>query len=288
MNIPQPETDLPHLKWICPNCKQLLCLTSRTWKCLNNHSFDVAKSGYVNLLLANQKASKLPGDDAAMLQARQGFLREQHFSPIPQKLIELIRAHLQNKQTAHILDTGCGEGYYLNQINNALPALVMGGVDIAKAGLQIAAKSNRSINWVCASNMNLPIADASIDILMRIFAPSNDAELGRIIQPEGMLLIVAPGSHHLFELKQQLYPKPTLHEDIASPAGFALTNRIELRWTMSLESQTSIENLLHMTPFYWRGPLESKQKLLQQSALEVTAHTVIYQFKPIASPQPYS
>ena len=49
---------------VCPICKNKLILMSeeKTYQCENNHNFDRAKQGYVNLLINNQKKSKLPGD----------------------------------------------------------------------------------------------------------------------------------------------------------------------------------------------------------------------------------
>ena len=44
------------------------------WLCLTGHSFDRAAAGYVNLLPANRKHSKDPGDDKDMVAARAAFL----------------------------------------------------------------------------------------------------------------------------------------------------------------------------------------------------------------------
>mgnify|MGYP003057234303 CR=1 FL=1 len=34
---------------ICPVCKEKLIKENKTFRCVNNHSFDCAKQGYVNL-----------------------------------------------------------------------------------------------------------------------------------------------------------------------------------------------------------------------------------------------
>lgn len=39
---------------ICPVCKEKLVRENKTYKCINNHCFDMAKQGYLNLLLSNQ------------------------------------------------------------------------------------------------------------------------------------------------------------------------------------------------------------------------------------------
>jgi len=59
---------------ICPNCKSALHRSDKVLICENGHSFDVAKEGYVNLLLANRKKSLNPGDNKIMMNAREAFL----------------------------------------------------------------------------------------------------------------------------------------------------------------------------------------------------------------------
>jgi len=62
------------LDYQCPLCQQSLTLQVNVLKCSNNHSFDRAKEGYVNLLPVQQKNSKQPGDNLDMVQARRAFL----------------------------------------------------------------------------------------------------------------------------------------------------------------------------------------------------------------------
>ena len=46
------------LEYSCPLCSNLLIKTANMLSCENNHSFDFAKEGYVNLLPVQQKNSK--------------------------------------------------------------------------------------------------------------------------------------------------------------------------------------------------------------------------------------
>ncbi|MEF1338290.1 23S rRNA (guanine(745)-N(1))-methyltransferase, partial [Vibrio rotiferianus] len=46
------------MNYQCPLCHQALTLTAKTFKCDNNHQFDLAKEGYVNLMPAHHKRSK--------------------------------------------------------------------------------------------------------------------------------------------------------------------------------------------------------------------------------------
>lgn len=47
---------------MCPVCREALSLTEKTWRCSGNHSYDMAKQGYVNLHVVQHKHSKNPGD----------------------------------------------------------------------------------------------------------------------------------------------------------------------------------------------------------------------------------
>ena len=63
---------------MCPVCHKQLKLTDKTWRCDNNHSYDVAKQGYVNLHVVQHKHSKNPGDTPESVQARRAFLSAGH------------------------------------------------------------------------------------------------------------------------------------------------------------------------------------------------------------------
>lgn len=61
---------------ICPVCKKKLIKENKTFRCENNHSFDCAKQGYVNL---SRKQTKNHGDNALMVKARTDFLEKDYY-----------------------------------------------------------------------------------------------------------------------------------------------------------------------------------------------------------------
>ena len=69
------------MNYQCPLCHQPLTLSVKTFKCENNHQFDMAKEGYVNLMPAHHKRSKDPGDNKEMMQARRRFLEGKYYDP---------------------------------------------------------------------------------------------------------------------------------------------------------------------------------------------------------------
>ena len=98
--------------YVCPKCKEKLVLNDRTYKCSNNHSYDKAKEGYVNLLLKN---SKNHGDNKDMVLARRHFLEHDYYKVMANELIKFIEALPHDT----LIDLGCGEGrdaiYLLDQ-----------------------------------------------------------------------------------------------------------------------------------------------------------------------------
>ena len=67
----------------CPSCQKPLCREERRLVCPAGHSFDVARSGYVNLLLSQQTGRKHHGDDKRMVKARSAFLERGYYDPMP-------------------------------------------------------------------------------------------------------------------------------------------------------------------------------------------------------------
>ena len=109
---------------VCPKCGENLVAGENSLVCKNNHCYDIAKEGYVNLLLANMKKTKMPGDDKLMVQARKTFLDKDYYG----KLKTEINKAILDYQPKILLDAGCGTGYYSNNLGAAI------GVASAEAG----------------------------------------------------------------------------------------------------------------------------------------------------------
>lgn len=272
------------LLWACPVCQLPLKVSADRWHCVNRHSFDIAKSGYANLLLAHQKASKQPGDSAEMLQARRIFLEAGHFEPVTQAISACINAHMDSSvpEPYRLLDIGCGEGYYLRQLAPTLNGRwLTAGLDIAKDGVQMAARSNHSITWVCASCARLPVMDKSLDALLRIFAPSDPTQTERVLKKHGLLVIVTPAAHHLYEIKNALYDSVKLHQKPLPPEGFKQISAREVSFALSLEQPEHIQALLRMTPFFWRGHPEGREELLRREKLDVQVAVWVHCYQKV-------
>ncbi len=193
---------------ICPLCGERLARVETTLRCGRGHSYDIAKEGYVNLLLANQKASASPGDTKAMMTSRRAFLERGHYAPLSDRINVLVSEYLGGNGTAGvgILDAGCGEGYYLHRLKSALPSGVeCYGLDISKEAVKLAATRHKDSTFLIASvHRDLPFAPASFDVVLNVFAPRNPVEFARVLRPGGLALVVVPAEGHLAALHDAL------------------------------------------------------------------------------------
>lgn len=252
------------LAWRCPSCQAPLLADQRQWRCDNNHSFDISRQGHVNLLLAHHKRSRNPGDARAMLQARQRFLQRGFYQPLVREMAGLINRHAApGDRPRALLDAGCGEGYYLRELAGLLPdSWRYGGFDIAKDAVLMAARANRRQEYVCASSKNIPLADATVDCVVSVFAPVRDAEVTRVLRPGGLLLMAGPGPGHLLEIRQAIYREVQEHAEIRSPAGCERVAAHHLAYPCTLHDAEAWADLLSMTPFLHRGDPAARSVLL--------------------------
>lgn len=258
----------------CPLCAAPLSRFDNTLKCDQNHSFDYAKEGYVNLLPVQQKKSLQPGDDKAMVLARRAFLQTGAYDFLQKNLVDTI-----NKLSPKtIVDLGCGEGYYTDAVQTGTGAQTY-GIDISKAAVKYAAKRNKNVHYAVATNAHLPFADQQIDLIANVFAPLVGKECQRILAKQGCIVSVAPGPDHLIELKQAIYSTPERHTSPTPPQGFEVAEQHNISAKISLSSGASVSDLLTMTPFGWKISDFAKQKILANLPFSVTLDFVISQFK---------
>lgn len=268
------------LKFCCPVCKEELNLDGRTYKCINNHCFDCAKQGYVNLLQSNKSKSKRHGDDKLMIEARTRFLNTNFYKPLCDLMCELLKKYVPQK--ASVLDAGCGDCYYTEKIEKALAdrnASVV-GVDISKSALIAAAKRSKQINLAVASVFSLPVGDLSCDAVLNVFSPFAPEEYARVLKSGGVLLRVIPLENHLFSLKKAIYDNPLKNpEESTEIDGFTLAESQELKYSIELKSNEQIESLFKMTPYYYKTSRTDQQKVEKLSTLQTEIEFCVLVYK---------
>jgi 23S rRNA (guanine745-N1)-methyltransferase len=241
----------------CPVCKETLHQQEKTLLCSKGHSYDIAREGYVNLLLANQKASKEPGDSPEMLRARRNFLNSGYYRRLAENVADIIIRHIdKTDENVTILDAGCGEGYYTDHISR-IPAIIsrcsICGIDVSREGVKLSAKRKNEVHWGVASVHSIPLPEKSVNIILNIFAPHDDDEFSRITADNGILISVTPGPEHLKGLKEELYDNVTEHSNKHPEIkGFDVRQTDSLKYEFTVIWPQIKNDLLKMTPYYWR------------------------------------
>ena len=258
----------------CPVCGGKLASDGKMMNCASGHSYNIARSGYVNLLMSNAAGGKRHGDDRLMINARHAFLNKGYYQPLLDGIYKMILPRL--RQEACILDCGCGEGWYTSKIyeNLAEGGILanMLGVDISRDALKIAARSCGDAAFAVASAYRLPVADSSCDCLLSIFSPLAEEEYARVLAAGGYLLRAVPLEEHLIELKKAVYDVPRLNPpDTEKPKGFVLADSCDIRYSFSLDSNEDIMNLFYMTPYYYKSGESDQLKLKSIDNMEISA-----------------
>lgn len=260
--------------YLCPICAATLQLSpsAKSYVCGNNHHFDLAKEGYLNLLPVQFKHSAEPGDNKQMMQARREFLEAGYYEPMAKAVAMMIDA----SHPTHLLDLGCGEGYYSRKIEtNCSNTMMLHGVDIAKFAIAAAAKKQPNGRFIVASVNRLPYAAQYFDFVLRVFAPSNDDELKRVLKPSGLLLTVTPGPRHLWQLKEFIYAEVKEHAlDSVLPEGFEHIDTQRISYKIAPNPQQRIV-LLQMTPFAWRTNESVKQAIKDVADIEIETDFIL-------------
>lgn len=185
---------------LCPvrACGEPLAKYARAWVCANGHSFDLARSGYVNLLQPQDRKSKQPGDSADAVAARRRLLDR----GLGAGLTRGIVAALPLERGDALLDAGCGEGHHLAAFRETY-AVEGWGVDLSAAAVDLAARRHRDCQWVVANaDRRLPFASGSFAAITSITARLNPAEFARLLAPAGRLLIALAAPDDLVELRE--------------------------------------------------------------------------------------
>lgn len=252
---------------ICPICHKEIIKNNQTFKCINNHSFDISKNGYINLLVSKTNS----GDNKEMVQARFSFLNLNYYEPLALKIKEIALSYPHDI----IGDCGCGTGYYSSFLKCEDNEIY--GFDISKYAILKASKTYKDNHYFVSSNNNIPLKDNSLDILLTIFAPVFANEVYRIIKANGIFILVTPGIYHLYELKELLYEKPYLNDLKSNELNnFKTIDNYNLKYTINITKEDLLL-LLAMTPYYYKTNHESFSHLVNQMSLTIDFIITVYQ-----------
>ncbi len=261
----------------CPICRERLEKHDNSLKCVKNHSYDFAKSGYVNLLNPGKKNNAKTGESKEMIKARTSFFETGAYGKIREFLLEIIKP----MDKGVIIDAGCGDCYYAEGVAKCHPYSTVIGFDMSKHGTEHGAKSAK-INGItntfyAVSNIfNMPILSESADIVINMFAPVSYEEFDRVLKKGGYLIVGASGAKHLYEMKEILYDTVHLNEFNEHKSEIFETVLVKnLTYDTEIFGNEAIMNLFTMTPYYHHTSSTDKEKI---SALDYLRTTVEVDF----------
>ncbi len=166
---------------LCPvrDCGQALILEQRRYVCPNRHSFDIARSGYLNLLQPQERRSKQPGDSNAAVAAR----RRLHDLGVTAPLLEGIAEFASIAPQEVILDAGCGDGFYLGGLQSRSKCEAH-GIDISIPAIDLAARRYPACQWIVGNaDRFIPYSNGAFSLVLSITARMNPPEFQRVLRP---------------------------------------------------------------------------------------------------------
>lgn len=184
---------------LCPvrGCHLALTREDKRVVCSRGHSFDIARSGYINLLQPQERRSKKPGDTVAAVAARRRLHDRGVTAPLLQGIAEVISAGPSDV----VLDAGCGDGFYLGSLARQI-GFDARGVDISIPAIDAAARRYPECEWIVANaDRFLPYADRSFSIVLSITGRMNAEEFRRVLRDDGRLSVALAAPDDLIELR---------------------------------------------------------------------------------------
>ena len=258
---------------LCPICNQSLSWSNNQMQCINHHAFDVAKKGYLNL--APQHLEKYYTQE--LFEARQKIMGElELYDGLYSLLLNILKKEVENNKQIRMLDLGSGEGSHLQLLYNDWlerfpkndPLFI--GLDIAKEGIQTAAKYYQDPLWLVADLSHIPFDDNSVDGILTILSPSNYEEIQRVLKKkEGWFIKVIPGSNYLKELREIVLPEEEVEYDPSNilshfKENFSSTYKKETFYQRVPIEKEYLESLIEMTPLTQHIDKKTKEFLFDE------------------------
>ena len=286
----------------CPVCGEPLGRGAGCLRCSRGHSYDLSRSGYVNLLPPGKGKNARTGDERDMVRARADFLHRGHYDPMDDFLAGRLAPYLTDGDCS-FADMGAGEGHHTCRLAALLGERAEGtvsayGFDASKTAAEAGCRLAKSLGLlpkdgiagefpgsvraaVLPGNLfHLPLGEGTMRLALSLFAPVAWEEARRILMPGGVLAVVSSGRDHLIEMRRLLYDE-VRQDDYRpqAPEGFTEAGRDETAFSVTLESREEIESLFMMTPFYYRSPAGGRERLLSRDGLTVTVRAAVSLFE---------
>jgi 23S rRNA (guanine745-N1)-methyltransferase len=252
-------------------CGLPLIRRERTYVCARGHSYDTARSGYINLLQPQDRRALIAGDSSAAVEARARLLDAGIGRTFITDLVRCLTSW-SLPENGSVADLGSGTG-------DALAACVDRrgiagvGIDLSTAAARHASRRFPQLTWAVANaDRRLPLLDDGLALLLSLHSRRNPAECARVLSPTGFLLVAVPAAGDLIELRTVIQGKGVERSRVDALIAehdpfFEPVERFSSRALHRLDEKMLID-LLQST---YRGARASaRERVASLSAMDVT------------------
>ncbi len=261
------------------DCGLALERKGQTYTCARRHTYDVARSGYVNLLQPHDRRSLAAGDARDAIVARARLLGRgvgaRTIAALADRAAQMVQA------SDVVADLGSGAGELLGAIHDR--AKVKGiGIDLSTAAAEHSSKRYPHLTWVVANaDRRLPLLDRTIDVVLSLHGRRNPEECARVLTNNGRVMVAVPAPDDLMELRAEVQGQ-ALDRDRGQTLEqehlplFRVVERFELREEHDLP-RDALRDLLRGT--YRGNRLSDAEKVEALDRLRVTLASTVFVFE---------
>lgn len=234
---------------LCPTCgKSLAACSGFSFACPNGHCLDMSKKGVLNLSTRSNDRVY----DRELFLNRRAVIKNGSYKPLTDAIKGIIQTLSSNGQPS-ILDAGCGEGSFLDELSDNDGLNV--GIDLSSEGINLATDNDTDIIWLIDDLARMHISDASFDVIMNILSPANHHEFQRLLNSNGIVIKVIPGANYLCEIRDILSSDASDSDSVYDNSktmehtykGLNVIDRKNVNYMLRL-SEREFENFIGMTP----------------------------------------
>lgn len=275
-------TSEPPLSCTVRTCGKPLARRTRAWVCAAGHSYDIARSGYVNLLQPQDRRSRTAGDSKAAVAARAALFAAGAGSTVIDAVAQRALA-LSLTPQAVVVDLGSGSGDALGAVARACPISGV-GIDLSTAAAEHAAKRFPGLTWVVANaDRRVPILDRRADLVLSLHGRRNPAECARILGPSGHLLVAVPAPDDLIELRTVVQGEGVARDRTPGVMAeheplFTLADRVTVRETHHLE-RAGLIDLLRATYRGERASAAARVEALARLTVTLASELLVFRVR---------
>lgn len=262
-------------------CEQELLRAENSWRCSRGHHYDVARSGYVNLLRPNDRRSAEPGDSRAAVEAR-FRLEERGVGTAQAAALTSFVGRLGLPMGAPALDVGAGTGKQLAGLQ-AQYGLQGCAVDLSTRACELGSRKRPELRWIVANaDRVLPFFDNSFGLILSSVGPKHPAELRRLVTADGAVALIVSGADDLIELRAAVQGAGELLERVPATLArfepwFTCVERASVRTNLRL-GRDELHDLLAST--YRGSRTRERERAAQLDELDVTFSAELLHLAP--------